>query len=1124
MCYLTIKLSSKMWLFAFLFIGTVHSHFNLFRDPVLYHELTNVRVNNDLLDRTYKSDKYQWTEEFFDTMPVDHFSFTDDRKFSLRYLINTDSYKAGGPIFFYTGNEGSVESFAENTGFMWDLAPDFKAAVVFAEHRFYGKSHPFGEESYKNVTNLGYLTSTQALADFAVLIKHLKETRLPNATNANLIAFGGSYGGMLASWLRTKYPHLCEGAIAASAPIYWFRSKLKSDSGFDNIVTRTFRLSNCDVKKISATWKSLRNIVKTKDGIEFINKLFRLEEKSLMSKEEDAQWLIDVARDTFGALAMIDYPYEANFLAPLPAWPVKELCKFYGADLETDDRSLVTALYKSLNLYYNYTGKLDRLCINPAKCESPYAALGDALGWPWQACTEMIMPMCDEGSPSDFFESSCPFNLDTYINGYCKDTFGSIGYKPSMAQPDWIMTNFGDRYERVGNIVFSNGYLDGWSYGGYDLKPTTKGSVVSLIIDDGAHHLDLRGSNPKDTAAVKEVRTLETKYITHWLRKANKRQLKKNKKEVLRMKIVISCLVLALAVLAAGKKFPRHLSRDQFQSNLEFDAAAALNGYTTYHFKVPVDNFAHRNTETWNMKYLINDTFFDYSNPGPIFFYTGNEGGIEGFASATGIMFEYAIQMKAMIVFAEHRYYGAITDRPYQKAAADSAKNLGYLTPSQALADYAKLIVNLKSNYTTKNVTNIPVVAFGGSYGGMLCLWMRIKYPHLITGGYCSSAPVQYFHGSSVAFGAFDAVTKNTFSVSGCNVDLIVKGFKAIDKYGTTAAGMATLNTVFNIDPKSTIKTLGDVQNLKNYIQEAFEYEAMVDYPYPASFLTNMPGSPVEKACASMNATYTTDLDAINSINQGAAVYYNYPFDPKYKNCINPAVCGDVATAALGADTFWTWQECTDLVIQQCSLGPPNDLFWNTCDLDKNNVPTGITNQMKAGCTTQFKNIGYDPSFTQENSVSTTFGINFDTVTNVVLTTGTYDPWYSGCLHQLPLGKEKDDQIARGFYVIELPGAGHHLDLRTPNTCDSLNVVKARFEISRVIRCWSYPNDELCYNFPFALEELPPFAKVDQTTTKCAYTYNQFPWGQKVATKGAASIVSGVSIILFAFVTLYFNY
>lgn len=37
-------------------------------------------------------------------------------------------------MFFYCGNEGDILGFWNNTGLMFELAPTFKALVVFAEH------------------------------------------------------------------------------------------------------------------------------------------------------------------------------------------------------------------------------------------------------------------------------------------------------------------------------------------------------------------------------------------------------------------------------------------------------------------------------------------------------------------------------------------------------------------------------------------------------------------------------------------------------------------------------------------------------------------------------------------------------------------------------------------------------------------------------------------------------------------------------------------------------------------------------------------------------------------------------------------------------------------------------
>lgn len=57
---------------------------------------------------------------------------------------------------------------------------------------------------------MNFLTSEQALADYAVLIKHIKSS-IPGSSQSKVIAFGGSYGGMLAAWFRMKYPNVVQG-------------------------------------------------------------------------------------------------------------------------------------------------------------------------------------------------------------------------------------------------------------------------------------------------------------------------------------------------------------------------------------------------------------------------------------------------------------------------------------------------------------------------------------------------------------------------------------------------------------------------------------------------------------------------------------------------------------------------------------------------------------------------------------------------------------------------------------------------------------------------------------------------------------------------------------------------
>lgn len=64
-----------------------------------------------------------------------------------------------------------------------------------------------------------FLSSEQALADLAYFIMQVNESYGFLDEDTKWVAFGGSYAGNLAAWLRYKYPHLVYAAVASSAPI-----------------------------------------------------------------------------------------------------------------------------------------------------------------------------------------------------------------------------------------------------------------------------------------------------------------------------------------------------------------------------------------------------------------------------------------------------------------------------------------------------------------------------------------------------------------------------------------------------------------------------------------------------------------------------------------------------------------------------------------------------------------------------------------------------------------------------------------------------------------------------------------------------------------------------------------
>ena len=149
---------------------------------------------------------YGPTVKTFDTK-LDHYSSNgQSTTFKIRYIIDGQYWDSkNGPILFYSGNEGTIWTFYNNAGFVTTtLAKELKGLVVFGEHRYFGESFPFSKDTAFNKTNNVYLTVEQAMMDYVELLKYIRYNY--NAMHTPCIVFGGSYGGMLAAWLRMKFP------------------------------------------------------------------------------------------------------------------------------------------------------------------------------------------------------------------------------------------------------------------------------------------------------------------------------------------------------------------------------------------------------------------------------------------------------------------------------------------------------------------------------------------------------------------------------------------------------------------------------------------------------------------------------------------------------------------------------------------------------------------------------------------------------------------------------------------------------------------------------------------------------------------------------------------------------
>eukprot|EP00249_Psilotum_nudum_P024688 c29263_g2_i2 orf=664-2202(-) len=443
---------------------------------------------------------YDYETRYF-TQALDHFSFKPEsyRTFQQRYLLSTKNWagaKRNAPIFLYCGNEGDIVWFAENTGFMWELAPRFGAMVVFPEHRYYGESVPEMALQVKNASTLAYLSSEQALADYAIFITELK--RNFSAEASPVVAFGGSYGGMLAAWFRLKYPHIVIGALSSSAPILQFDDIVPSDT-YLRIVSEDFKnASQSCFETIRDSWKELNAIIQKKGASAVAAQLGFC---------SDAHVDIDLIQDFFetawSTMAMTDYPYAANFVMPLPANPVNAAC--FAIDGMPKGSDIISRLFAGANIYWNSTGDVKCFDVN----SDPH---GEDL-WSWQQCTEMVMPY--SSNPENSIFPAFPFDLQEMSH----ECAGQYGITP---RPHWITEEYGGHDIKTvlrhygSNIIFSNGLLDPWSGGG--VLEDISDSIIALVTPKGAHHLDLRPTTEYDPSWLTKQRRDEIKLIKQWLK------------------------------------------------------------------------------------------------------------------------------------------------------------------------------------------------------------------------------------------------------------------------------------------------------------------------------------------------------------------------------------------------------------------------------------------------------------------------------------------------------------------------------------------------------------------------------------------------------------------------------
>lgn len=449
---------------------------------------------------------------------------------------------------------------------------------------------------------------------------------------------------------------------------------------------------------------------------------------------------------------------------------------------------------------------------------------------------------------------------------------------------------------------------------------------------------------------------------------------------------------------------------------------------------------------TYKQRVFSYDKYYapcDSSKPAPIFFYTGNEGPVELYVNSAGLMWENAAEFGALIVFAEHRYYGE--SMPLGPDSLANSTTLRFLSVEQALADYANLLVTLRNDLAAKHscissASDIDVISFGGSYGGMLSFYFRLHYPYLVTGAIAASAPVLFYEDMQPTLNTepYWAVVTADASPAGGSApacaDNVRRSWDFMYESAKTEQGRAQLSQTFRLCAPLT--SAADAVLLEIFLLNAWDTLAMGDYPYPDNYLTvggpYLPAFPVREACQSMAAPNLTGWALLEAHNNATGVFNNATLNVK---------CYDLPTNIYD-DGEWDFQVCTETLPEETffSRGGADDMFYSFA---YNITRTTEHCEAKYG-------ISPRPSWMRKRTGNLR-ELQRAAPKNIVLSNGRLDPWSAGGI------TEKD--IWPGAVAILIDESAHHLDLFFSNPEDPPSVTAARKLEVEQIRQWLTPSE-----------------------------------------------------------------
>ncbi|KAJ7475971.1 serine carboxypeptidase S28-domain-containing protein [Mycena latifolia] len=466
-------------------------------------------------------------EQWFDQL-IDHSAGSDNSTFGQRVQVNNTFYKPGGPLFILQGDESSTMLCLAQFEFArW--APEFGAGLISLEHRYFGKSQPFGNNSY-TAENMRFLTLDNVISDTVAVVDWWR-MNVTNGVgkNAPVVVFGGSYGGSLATFLRINHPDTFFGAVASAGPVRTFLPVTNDPDRFNRFgIVSQYWLDHAPdaAMKVKEGFKQLQEMVDAGNSTEIAQAIAACNPPK---KEERDAFLRDMA-GIFGLMLQSNTQYVG------PAFNITGFPWDVVANRTLAAPSPLAAVNGTINTFCHSLIATDGCFDWTQRCGNsigaqviPFEYLSVRRSVKLDATTMQKLTHCNyfnfdigDVAPGSVFAATAPYDSTPF----CQQTFNIT---PPTRTELFAKYHFDEATIRnTTRIIYSQGGADpvrgiapdeSW----FQLAPTDPNAPRYVYADYATHTQDLVCSliPGNDDPSLLRVRDQEKNIIKGWLRALN---------------------------------------------------------------------------------------------------------------------------------------------------------------------------------------------------------------------------------------------------------------------------------------------------------------------------------------------------------------------------------------------------------------------------------------------------------------------------------------------------------------------------------------------------------------------------------------------------------------------------